>query len=38
LFAAFAILPVIVTADLRYRATSQQGFVGDLGIYIGRWQ
>ena len=34
LFAQFAILPVIFTVDLRYRATSQQGFVGDVGIYM----
>lgn len=34
LFAAFAIMPVIVNMDLRYRATSQQGFVGDIGVYM----
>jgi outer membrane scaffolding protein for murein synthesis (MipA/OmpV family) len=34
IFAQFAILPFVITADLRYRATSQQGFVGNVGIYM----
>jgi len=32
-FAEFAVLPLIFSLDLRYRATSQQGFVGDVSIY-----
>ncbi|HKT17289.1 MAG TPA: MipA/OmpV family protein [Stellaceae bacterium] len=34
IFAQFAIVPVVFTFDLRYRATSQQGFVGDVGVYM----
>jgi outer membrane scaffolding protein for murein synthesis (MipA/OmpV family) len=34
IFAQFAIVPVVFTFDVRYRATSQQGFVGDVGVYM----
>lgn len=34
IFAEFAVIPVIVSAELRYRATSQQGFIGDIGLYM----
>ncbi|HTZ79123.1 MAG TPA: MipA/OmpV family protein, partial [Stellaceae bacterium] len=34
IFAEFAVLPVIFSLDLRYRATSQQGFVGDVSVYM----
>lgn len=34
IFAQYAILPVVFTFDLRYRATGQHGFVGDLGVYM----
>jgi outer membrane scaffolding protein for murein synthesis (MipA/OmpV family) len=34
IFAQYAIVPVVFTFDLRYRPTSQQGFVGDVGVYM----